>query len=209
MANLIAPKGFVPVRHFDGTPYNGATMPFVIPAADGTAVFIGDLVKKTGIGVAAGTTIAGHDLEGMETVALATAGTTGQDLAGPVVAFSVDPTSLTTRHRLASTLRLAHVCVDRSVVFEAQEDAVTTPIAAASIGLNAAYTTTAGNATTGISKQCVQSTSVATTATLPLRVLQLTKKVGNALNTGGAAVDPATFDVMLNTTGFAANVAGV
>jgi hypothetical protein len=209
MANAIAPKGFVPVRHFDGTPYNGATMPFVVPSSDATAVFVGDLVKKTGIGVAAATVIAGQDCEGFETVALATAGTTGQDLAGPVVAFSVDPTALGTRHRLASTARIAHVCVDRSVVFEAQEDAVTTPIVAASVGLNAAYTTTAGNATTGISKQCIQSTSVATTATLPLRILQLTKKVGNALNTGGAAVDPATFDVMLNTGGYMPNVAGV
>jgi hypothetical protein len=209
MANSVAPKGFVPVRHFDGTPYNGATMAFVVPASDGTAVFIGDLVKKTGAGVAAGTVIGGLDCEGLETVILASAGTTGQDLAGAVVAFSIDPTALQNRHRLASTARIAHVCVDRSVVYEAQEDGLVTPIAAASVGLNAAYTTTAGNATTGISKECIDSDSVATTAALPLKILQLTKKVGNALNTGGAGVDTATFDVMINAGGYMANIAGV
>lgn len=208
MANLMAPKGFTPVRHFDGQPYNGATMAFLIPSGDGTAVFVGDLVKAGGTSGAAGVVVGGLDVEGMQTAALATAGTTGQDILGAVVAFSVDPTALGNRHRVASTNRVAHVCVDRSVVYEVQEDADTTPIAQASIGLNVAYTTTAGNSTTGISKQAIDSSTVNTTATLPIKVIGLTKKVGNAFNTGGSGVDAAWFDVIINTGYFMPNIAG-
>lgn len=209
MANTDRQAGFKPVRHLDGTPWNGAVREFLIPSGDSTAVFVGDLVKHGGTSGAAGTVVAGIDVEGMPTAALATAGTSGQDLLGVVVGFSPNPDSLTTRHRAASTNRIAYVCVDRSVVYEAQEDGATTPIAQASIGLNAAYTTTAGNATTGQSKMEIDSDSVATTATLPLKIVGLSKRVDNALNTGGAGTDKAKFEVILNTGYFMPNIAGV
>lgn len=208
MANVNAPKGFVPVRHLDGSAYNGQFELFLIPSSDATAVFVGDIVKQAGSSGAAGTVVNGMDCEGMATVALATAGTTGQDIVGVVRGFLPDPTDLTKKHRAASTNRIALVVTDPSVVFEVQEDADTTPIAAASIGLNVAYTTTAGNATTGVSAMEIDSTSVATTSTLPFKVIGLTKRVGNAFNTGGSGTDKAKFDVVLNTGIRMPNVAG-
>lgn len=207
MANINAPKGFVPVRHMNGAPWNGQTKMFLIPSSDGTAVFVGDLVKLAGSAGAAGTVVSGLDCEGMPTAAIASAGTTGQDLLGPVVGFLVDPTNLTLKYRAASTNRIALVCVDPSVVYEVQEDAVGSNIAAADIGLNVPYTTTAGNTTTGVSKMEIDSSAVATTSTLPFKLLGLVKRPDVAFGT--ASTDHAKFEVMLNTGIYMPNVAGV
>src|SRR6478609_3058296 len=152
MANINAPKGFVPVRHLSGAPYNGQFELFLIDSGDATAIFVGDLVKVAGSAGVAGQVVAGMDVEGMPTAILASAGTTGQDLLGAVRGFLVDPTDLTKKHRAASTSRVAMVVTDPTVVYEVQEDAVTSNLAAADIGLNVPYSTTAGNATTGVSK---------------------------------------------------------
>jgi hypothetical protein len=56
--------------------------------------------------------------------------------------------------------------------FIAQEDGTTTPIAAASAGLNVAMTAESGSTTKGTSTQELDSDSVNTTATLPLRLVR-------------------------------------
>ena len=209
MANASAPRGFHPVRMLDGSPYNGAHVLALIPSSDGTAVYVGDPVKVNGASGTAGTVVAGMDCEGMPQVIRVAAGTTGQDIFGVVVGFYADPTSLGTRHRAASTNRIAQVALATKVIFEIQEDAATTPVASTSVGLNAAFTTTAGSATTGQSAIALDSDSVNTTSTLPIRIVGLTKRVGNAFNTAGAGSDPATFDVWFNTSMHAHNIAGV
>ncbi len=209
MANLVAPKGFVPVRHLNGSPWNGQVQAFLVLAADGTAMFVGDMVQLEGTSGPAGLVVGGLDCEGMMSVETATPGTAGQDNIGVVVGFSVDPTNLMQKHRAASTNRIAYVVVDPTVVYEIQEDADTTPITAAEIGLAYTFVATAGNTTTGISKFALDSSETSNTATFPLKLLGLSKKVGNAFNTGGSLVDPATFDVVMNTGWFMPNIAGV
>lgn len=209
MANTSNPRGFEPRRHLNGSPWNGQVTEMLIPASDATAVFVGDLVKIAGSSGAAGTVVNGRDCEGMPTVALATAGTTGQDLAGVVVGFLPSVTSLETKYRAASTDRIALVCTDPTVVYEVQEDAVGSVLANTSVGLNAPYTTTAGSTTTGLSKMALDSSAAATTATLPLKIIGLSKVTGNAWNTAGAGSDPARVDVILNTGAYLPNVAGV
>jgi hypothetical protein len=208
MANVSRPLGFIPIRHFDGSPYNGKLVACVIPASDGTAVFRGDVVVAAGNSYGAGHIIAGMDAEGLPFVTRATVGTTGQNIFGVVKDFLVDPTNLQLKYRLASTDRIALVCREPDVVYELQEDAVTTPIAPASIGLNAAFSLGAGNTATGNSTMQIVSTSVAVTATLPLKVLGLVKRVDNAFNTAGAGSDNAKFEVMFNTGAWMPNVAG-
>jgi hypothetical protein len=208
MANVNRPQGLVPLRHLDGSPWNGTLQAFLIPSSDATAVFIGDVVKTAGTSGAAGVVVSGLDCEGMQAVIRVAAGTTGQDIVGVVRGFLPDPTNLSLKYRAASTNRIALVCTDPTVIYELQEDADTTPVAAASVGLNAAFSTTAGSTTTGLSGIELDSSTVATTATLPLKVLGLVKRVDNAFNTGGSATDKAKFEVMLNTSLFAPNVAG-
>ncbi len=208
MANIIAPKGFVAARNLDGTPFNGALRHYLIPSGDGTAVGIGDVVKSGGTSGAAGVIVGGLDVEGMPTAIKVAAGTAGQDIIGVVQGFLVDPTNLQLKHRAASTNRVALVCPVERAIFEIQEDAVTTPIAVASVGLNASFNVGTVNTATGVTSASIISASVATTITLPLRIVGLTKRVGNAFNTGGASTDPATFDVVFNTYWFAPNTVG-
>ena len=206
MANALAPKGLVPVRHLDGAPWNGQTEAFLIDSGNGTAVFVGDIVKQAGSAGVAGQVVAGMNVEGMATVILAAGGTSGADIVGVVVGFLPDPTDLTKKHRVASTSRVALVCTDPTVVYEAQEDAVGSNFVAADIGQLVAFTTTAGNATTGISKQALDSSDLTGTAGYPLKLLGLSKRVGNAF--GLSSTDGGYFDVMFNTGVRMPNVVG-
>lgn len=212
MANVNRPRGFVPLRMRHGCPYVGSIQAFVIPASDGTAVFIGDPVKLSGDCAPAGTLISGVDAEGMAYVIRDTSATTGQDTVGVVVGFVPTPTMVQTgvKHRAASTAVIV-LCETNlaNVVFEIQEDALVTPVAAASMWLNAAYVATAGSATTGLSGVVLDSDSVNTTVTLPLKIIGLVKRPDNALNTGGAGTDQAKFEVVWNTHAWAPNIVGV
>lgn len=208
MANTSRPKGLVPVRHLDGSPWNGQTMPFLHSSADAVAIYIGDPVKISGTSGAAGVVVGGMDVEGMATVARDTSGTTGAATIGVAVGFSVDPTNLMKSYCAASEYRVVHVVCDPTVIYQIEEDALTTPIAQASVGLNVALSTTAGSTATGLSGMTLDSDSVNTTATLPLKIIGLAKRPDNALNTGGAGTDPATFEVIFNTGGFTANSIG-
>lgn len=207
MPNVDAPAGFRPVRRMSGLPLGGFFKAY-IPSSDGTAVFIGDLVKFDGSSGAAGLVVQGEDLEGVPSVVRAAItdfdalGTDNQAaIAGVVVGFKPNPdTSLMYKHRPASTNAIVYICpIDQDVVFEIQEDADTTPLAAADIGLNVAMVQTqAGSAVTGLSGMELDSSSKATTNTLPVKLLGLSKRVGNAFNTAGSGSDQAKFEVQFN-----------
>ena len=210
MANINAPKGFVPKRHLDGSPFNGQYQTFLCDSGDATAIFVGDVVKLAGSAGVAGQVVGGMDVEGVPTITKAGTGTVsaGTSIVGVVVGFNPDPINLLNKYRLASTNRLAYVVTDPSVIFEVQEDA-TAPFAAADMGLNAQFTGGTGNTTTGISTSLVMNAGKATTSTLPVRVIGLSKRPDNAFNTAGAGSDPAKFEVMFNATGVAVGGAGV
>ena len=210
MPNVDAPSGFRPVRRISGLPL-GAMYKAYIPSSDGTAVFIGDLVKFNGESGAAGTVIQGEDMEGVPQViraAITDFDVLGTDnvnaICGVVVGFKPNPdTSLMYKHRPASTNAIVYVCpIDQDIVFEIQEDADTTPIAAASVGLNAqVLQTQAGSTVTGLSGMELDSSTVATTNTFPVRIIGLSKRVGNAFNTAGSGSDQAKFEVVFNFRG--------
>src|SRR5258708_5217607 len=48
MANISRVNGFRPVKHLDGSPYNGQVNKYWVAAGDGTALFVGDIVKLSG-----------------------------------------------------------------------------------------------------------------------------------------------------------------
>jgi hypothetical protein len=118
--------------------------------------------------------------------------------AGVVTGFKVNPENLMLKHRAASTNRIGYICSDPSVVYEVQEDALVTPVAAASINLNANLTYPAGNATTGVSGILLDSDTVSTTATFNVKVLGLVKREDNDFNAAGAGTDQAKFEVIIN-----------
>lgn len=192
MANPDAAFGLKPVRHLDGSAWNGRTTNYLIPAADGSAVYVGDLVIKEGtVGAgAAGLTVNGIDCEGMPTVIVA--GATSTTIVGVVVGFLPLQSNLETLHRAASTNRVALVVDAPDVIFQIKEDSVGNNVAADQVGNNFDTAYTAGSSTTGRSAVELDSSDTTGTATAQLRLLGLSKKPGNALGSD------AVWDVLIN-----------
>src|SRR3954465_2181440 len=115
MANTSRPTGLRPVSTLAGALWNGQVNMYLCPAADGTAVFVGDAVKSGGTAGAAGVIVNGQDVEGIATIAEAAA---GDAIRGVVVGFLPKQSDLTVLHREASTNRIALVVDDPNVVYE-------------------------------------------------------------------------------------------
>jgi hypothetical protein len=199
MANINKVNGFRPVRYLNGAPWNGQARKYIMPASDGTATFVGDLVKLS---------TAGSD-DGYTAVVQATA--TGA-VIGAVVGFEVDPADLNTpQYRKASTKRVVYVADDPNLIFEAQEDGDTDPLETADIGLNVDIVVGAGSTVTGASGMQIDSTTHNTTATLPLRLLGLAQRPDNenVLSTGGQAYTRWEVKINNHQLGSSTGVAGV
>lgn len=175
MANVLRVNGFEPVRNLNGASWNGRLTRYIVAAADATAIFPGDAVKLSTTG----------DADGYRTIAQAAA---GDALVGVVVGFVADYANLNAApYRVASTRRIALVCDDPNVLFEAQEDGDTTPIAVASLGLNVNFIVGSGSTSTGTSAMQLDSSTVATTATLPFKLIEVANRSNNVLITAGQA----------------------
>lgn len=175
MANVSRVFGLRPVKHLNGSPYNGQFNVYYVPASDGTAMGAGDLVKLAGSASA----------DGYATVAQSAA---GNPSIGVVVGFVVDYTNLNTpsAYRAASTARYVLVSDSPDVVYEVQEDAVGGALAVTSVGLNADAVVAAASSTTGQSGMQLDSSTAATTATLQLKILGFVNRVDNEIGSANA-----------------------
>lgn len=178
MPNIDRQNGLTPVKSASGAPWNGQVNMYLLPSSNGTATFIGDLVKLAGSAGAAGTFVNGIDVEGMPTIAQSAAGDTH---VGVVVGFLPDFNDLTKRHRVASTNRIALVADDPNTIFEIQESSGGTPLTAAEVGLNANVVVNAGSATTGLSGMALNNATEAVTADLDLKILGMAAHPDNAI----------------------------
>ena len=168
MANTDNAFGLKPVRYLSGAPYNGACNMYYVPSTDTTAaIYIGSLVKLAG----------GADADGVATV---TQADTTNEFVGVVVGVQASTAGSTT-YRANSTSRYVWVADDPNLLFEIQEDGVTTPVAAASVGLNADFVSQGGSTVTGLSTIELDSDSVATTATLDFAIFGLVNRADNVI----------------------------
>ena len=205
MANTVRTRGFMPRRHTNGSPYNGACTPYLVTEA--TATFIGDVMMDTGTSGAAGVIVSGIDCEGMTIAGHSTNTNTGAGVLGVCVGF-VPVTTLPGNYRAASVSQVVLVCTDPTVVYEVQEDAAGTPIAAADIGSNISMLSGAGSTVTGASAYTIDSDDTSTSSAYPWKLLGLVKRPDNALNTAGAGTDNAKFEVVLNSGRFLGQTVG-
>lgn len=174
MANVVRTNGFRPVKYLNGAPYNGAVTEYFIPSGDSTAVFVGDLVKLDGTSDPAAS---GGKVKGVRSVIQAAA---SDAVVGVVVGFAIDPTNLNTpQYRAASTGRYVLIADDPNILFEVQEDADGGTLALASIGLNANFVVGSGSTTTGASGMQLDTSTVNTTATLPLKIMEFSQRQDN------------------------------
>ncbi len=197
MANVSRVRGFRPIRHINGSPYNDAAVPYLVTEA--TATFIGDVLVDTGIAGAAGVFASGINCEGMPIGAHSALTTTGVTNVGVVVGFvAVD--TLPKNYRVASATQVVLVCTDPTVVYEVQEDGVGNNLAAADMNSNIGFNSGAGSTVTGASAYSIDSSVTATTNTYPFRVLGLVHRADNAF--GLSSTDLAKFEVVINDSAF-------
>ena len=198
MANVSRIRGFVPIRHINGGPYNAQTQEcLLLTATESTNCFIGDVVQWAGTAGAAGTVISGRNCEGMPGIIHSTNTTTGAGIAGVIVGFVQDQTLPLKYYNASSgtTGRIALVEVSFDTVYEVQENGVTNNLVAGSMSAMGTLVSGAGSTVTGLSAYAISS-ATATTNTYPLQILGLVQRPDNAF--GLSSTDLAKFEVVFN-----------
>lgn len=192
MANADTPFGFKPVQHRNGAPYNGAARRYSIAAGDGTAIYIGDPVKLAGTA---------QTIDG-QVYADVVQGTTTAAVVGVVIGVVADTRDSLT-YRAANTQRILLVADDPDLLFEIQEVSGGTALAAADIGLNAAFVVSSGSTVTGLSGVELNNSGEATNNTFDVQIMGLVSRPDNAVG------EHAKWLVRLNNHQYSRQVAGV
>lgn len=182
MANTSKIRGFLPMKHVTGAPYNGQSNIYATAAADGTALFVGDPVKLAADG----------DANGVQIVTKATAGAAVLGVVVGVINTKFDPVtgrmsggsvSLDTPvYRPASTAQYVLVCDAPDVIYEVEAATGSNAaysFAVADVGQNADLTTVAGSTTTGTSAAALDMSTKNTTATLQWKIMGVVLRPDN------------------------------
>lgn len=176
MPNVSRINGFRPLRYKNGSPWNGAFTEYVVPAADATAMFVGDMVKL------------GNNADDAENYRAVVQGTAGAAVIGVVIGFRPDYANLNAApYRLASTRRIAMVVDDPNVLFEAQEDGDTDALELQDLGANVDFIVGSGSTSTGQSAMQIDSSTHGTTATLNLKLVEASRRADNEVVADGQA----------------------
>ena len=179
MANAIRPTGFSPVKTLNGGEWSAQTNTYFIPSTDGSAYYIGDTVKSA----------ANADATGIPAVQKCVSGDNPRGvIVGVYVVGPSSPTSL-----VGAALALENpfvpatkakgyyvqVADDPNTIFAIQDDGLAA-LTATSANKNATYTVAAPTSPQTISATVMATGTVATTSTLPLRIMGLRQSVDNA-----------------------------
>lgn len=177
MANANRPSGFSPVQYLNGSPWNGQARIYSIAAAYATALYIGDPVKSSGTA----------DANGVPGIIL---GATTGALRGVIVGLGsaegliANPKNLDITYRPAAaqaTDWYAMVVDNPDVLFEVQENANGTALAATEIGLNTISVSGTGSGfVSGWMLASATDATSAATATLQLKLMGLVSRQQNA-----------------------------
>jgi len=167
MANKDASFGLKPVKMIGGAPYNGGQSRYRIASSYGTAIYQGDLVMQVTGGCieihAVGGTV---PLIGVFNGCSYTDPTTGEQVFKNYYPASTAASDI-----------IANVIDDPMVVFEIQADEAF-PVADL-LGNFDTIKTNSGSTKTGISGDEVDVSTGATTATLPLKVIDISQDPNN------------------------------
>lgn len=175
MPNANRPTGFVPVQYLNGAAWSGQARIYSIAASYGTELAIGDPVISSGTA----------DANGVPGIVLAAAAGAVRGVIvglGKSEGLTANPSNLDTTKRPASDPAVWYALVvdDPNVIFEIQEESNGTALAATEIGMNTIpVLAAAGTYVSGWQLRSATGATPATTATLQLRLLGLSRKPGN------------------------------
>ena len=190
-----APYGLQPVNRIDGMPYAGATRQIPVAAGFGTAIFDGDtvVINSDGYLVKSTTTNSG-DIVGV-CVGGQYVNSNGQTVQGQYI-----PALAST----ATNLALAYVVDDPMALFKVAVVTSGTTMGTAGrtvVGSNVALVLNAGNTATGNSAFAATLTGAGTTATIPLRVIDVVPETATAADTYTELLVKINTHQYNNTTG--------
>jgi hypothetical protein len=201
MANLVAPRGFVPSRYLNGAAWNGQVNMYCVPSTDGNIISPGDAVKSAAgmdaNGIPYLTKSAGTDVCRGAVVGVLAANPNAPSLVGTNL-------DLTIQNMPATKLKDYYILVadDPQLLFEIQDDGLSL-LTTAAANKNATFTVANPVAPQQNSASTLLNSSVATTSTLTLKIMGLVQRADNTL-----AVN-AKWLVMFNLHELRGNVAGV
>jgi hypothetical protein len=202
MANIVAPRGFVPTRYRDGSCWNGGVNMYHIPASDPNQYNPGDAVKSSANGDANGISDVVKITNGTDTVRGVIVGCL---LANPNQP-SIQGTNLdlTVQNIPATKTRDYYVlvCDDPAVIYELQDDGLSA-LTATACNKNASFTVANPTAPQQNSATVLTTASVGTSAALNLKIFGLAQLPNNAYGVN------AIWNVMFNQHEFQGNTAGV
>jgi hypothetical protein len=190
-----APYGLQAINRIDGMPYAGAIRQIPVAAGFGTAIFDGDtvVINSDGYLVKSTTTDSGN------IVGVCMGGqyvnSSGQTVQGQFI-----PALAST----STTLALAYVVDDPMALFKVAVVTSGTTMGTAGrtvVGTNLALVLNAGNTTTGNSAFAVTLTGAGTTATLPIRVIDVVPETATAADTYTELLVKINTHQYNNTTG--------
>lgn len=192
MANVDRATGFRPVRHLNGSPFNGASTMYFSPNDN---LFLGDLVEAETTGVRQ---------DGLIYPTCDRIDAAGDVIVGVVTGWEVDPAALDRLYHAASSTYAVHIADARDLIMEAQSDDATMVLG--DVGLNISPTVTGGDTATGASNMELDGNTAATTNTLTLRIHGGGRRVDNDSTDSTAN---QRWEVVINSSAFANLIAGV
>ncbi len=190
-----APYGLKPINSIDGKPYAGAIRQIPVAASFATAIFNGDTVQidSTGYLVLSSTTNSGA------IVGVCVGGqyvnSSGQTVQGQYI-----PALISTSANLA----YAYVVDDPMALFKVAVVSSGTTMSSAGrtvVGSNLALVLNAGSTTNGDSAYAVTLTGAGTTATIPIRVIDVVPETATAADTYTELLVKINTHQYNNTTG--------
>ena len=172
--SVTAPSGLVAINSVDGKPYAGAIRQIPVAAGFGTAIFNGDTVQINSDGylIKSTSTNAG-------TIVGVCLGGQYVNSSGQTVQAQYIPASISTTTNYA----YAYVVDDQQALFKVAVVTSGTTMGTASradVGSNVALVLNAGSTTTGNSAFAVTLTGAGTTATIPLRVIDVVEQTASS-----------------------------
>jgi hypothetical protein len=198
MANVNAASGLQPYAYAWGAPWGGAVRTYYVPVGNGTALYLGDPV----IGITNSS-----DGLGVPTAEIGTAGGGTYNL-GVFMGVSNNAGQTTIPvlqsqpvYLPASTAAYIYVADDPFLLFRIQEDGIGGAMASGAGGRNADLVAGSGSTVTGLSGWQLDSSTLATTNTLQMRVIQLLQQTDNAVGLSAKWLVKWNLNASLNLLG--------
>jgi hypothetical protein len=189
------PYGLIPINRIDGMPYAGAIRQIPVAAGFGTAIFDGDTVQINSDGYL------------IKSTATDSGNIVGVCMGGQYVNSSGQTVQAQYIPALASTstnLAYAYIVDDPMALFKVAVVTSGTTMGTAGrtvVGSNLALVLNAGNTTTGNSAFAVTLTGAGTTATIPIRVIDVVPETATAADTYTELLVKINTHQYNNTTG--------